>query len=784
MNLESFRKKRFLHHKKTATKSANVDKQLYEHTPEMYQYAPGSEDALKFRNLQIKKRDLYNKAVSLKREDQLTSLIVENQTKGISARTTIKDILSNQAAVGRTFTNIEARTQTIENILNSGLHDLRDSLRTKWSGLTQDRELGYEVVRYLKDGRVKNQALEAEVKKLALQWNKATNTIKKMRNKAGARIRDLEDWVMPQAHDDYKIRTAGKTQWINDIKPKLDTARIESEQGGLIDDILDNAYDNITKRQIDTMPTGATSVVAKKHEYERVLHFKTGDDIIEYNKVYGNEDVFSIMDTHIRAQSNEIAQMQVMGANPEAMYNKLKVLARNEGMGTQMENSLDRLWNVATGKADRSDSISALDFKLEGISGGFRAASIASKLGTATISSIADISTILVGSGYRGLNSVNIMGKGLQTLIQEAITVGKVGKNMTLVSRLALVSEFANASMTNTRFAEMGSGWFQRRAENVIRGSGLSAWTNSLRTSFSLELAGKLADNFGTAFDDIPFKKMLEEYGITADDWVKISQSKLYKEDGARLLDINEVFAVDEELGFKVSQLVSNEINAFITTPGYRTRAITTWGSAKGTVAGEASRNMMLFKSFPVTIMMTHFNRMGQLSGGGKLAYGSSVLVSGVVMGTVSLWMTDLATGKTPRDPNRAAMIPEAIAKSGGLGFFGDIFMGQDVTRYGHSWVSTFVGVPATALEDIGKTLVADPLKVASGNMDMADYVGNTYNRAKQYIPGQNLWYTRAAVENSIGQFVGEIVDPKYRKKRRKQEKALRTRGQEFIFNK
>jgi len=144
-----------------ALKSKNVDKALYEHTPEMYQFAPRSEDAKQFLALNKKKRDLYNKALSLQKEDELTKFIRDEEAKGISVKESIKDILSNTSAVGKSFINIEARTNAIENRLSATMHDLRESLRTKWSGLTQDRELGYEVVRYLKDGATKNKQLEA-----------------------------------------------------------------------------------------------------------------------------------------------------------------------------------------------------------------------------------------------------------------------------------------------------------------------------------------------------------------------------------------------------------------------------------------------------------------------------------------------------------------------------------------------------------------------------------------------------------------------------------------------
>jgi hypothetical protein len=729
--------------------------------------------------LKEKKRDLYLKMLRLKKEDELIDLVKTNKAKGVSARETIKNILSNEQGVGHSNINIEGRTTAIETRVGAKIHDLKESLRTKWSGLTQDSELGHEVIRFLKDGKVKNEKLTPIVTKIANQWKEGANQLKTLRNRAGGRIGELEDWIVPQSHDKIKIKNAGYEAWKEEILPKLDRARIEKEQGAKLEDILENAYTNITSRKLET-PLGSKQL-AKKQEFDRVLHFKDGEGIINYNLKYGNPDVFATMDSHVRSQANEIAQMQVLGPNPEKTYEGIKVLARNEGMGSIKETALDALWNVSTGKVDGDNVVDVVDNYFAAASGTYRAIQIASKLGSATISALADISNIMVGGGYRGVSGIKIMGKGLNTLIQDAFSPGKVGKNIEIAARLGVVSEFANASLTNTRYAEMGTGFFQRRAENVIRASGLGAWTNALRVSFGLEVVGSFAENAGKTFDNIPFRGMLDEYGITAKDWDTIRKTKPKTIKKAKFMDVEEIYKADEELGYKVSNMLNNEMNAFVVAPGYRARVFTTWGKEKGTLAGEAARNMMLFKSFPVSVTMMHLNRMGTMSKGGKTAYTAGVMTTGVVFGTMALYAHDVVTGKTPRKLDRWQMIPEAILKSGGLGMFGDMFLGEQKTRYGHSWTGQLVGVPQSTIEDIGGTL-ADTYKAAVGEQSPQKSIANTYNRAKNYIPGQNLWYTRLGIEQTMGRVIGEMIDPDYHKKIRRRKKALRTRGQELIF--
>jgi len=407
----------------------------------------------------------------------------------------------------------------------------------------------------------------------------------------------------------------------------------------------------------------------------------------------------------------------------------------------------------------------------------YRGIQIASKLGSATISSLADLGSIILGAGYRDLSSIKIIGRGLDTMMQEALGSG-VSANTKLASRLGIVSEFASASLANSRFAEnVGTGFAQKASETVIRASGLGAYTNSLRTAFGLELAGNLADNLGKKLDDVPFNDMLREYGIDDAMWSKISKTPKKNIKNAEFFDVTELYKIDEDLGYKVSEMITNEMNAFVIMPGNRTRAWTTWGAKKGTLLGETARNMTLFKSFPISIVMMHANRWAMMGTQGKVAYAGATIGTNLILGTMTLWAYDIATGKTPRSVDRKAMIGESLAKSGGLGIFGDFFIGLTDSRYGQSFSDMILGVPASTISDITKS--AQDLM----HKDADDAVGNIYKRAKNYIPGQNLWYTRALIERSIGDFMGEAIDPNHKKKLRRQEKAMRIRDQKFLFD-
>lgn len=729
--------------------------------------------------LKERERDLYLKALSLKREKERTDEFKQYVQDGASPYRAVLDLISSSPGAGQKFSNPEGRATAIYNRISAEMFELKDALRTKVAGLAQDVDTAHEVVRYLKDGKIKNEQNLAKVKQIAEQWQTAAEKIKGLRNKAGARIGKLEDWVIPQSHDRQKMLKAGYKSWYENIVPKLDRERIEKEQGATLEDVLDSAWKNITTRQVEISGVKNGTSVARKGEFERVLHFKDGDSIIDYNKEFGNPDIFSTMDAHIMQQSKEIAAMQLFGPNPQATYNKLIELAKASDMGSTLEDTLNNTWKIVSGQADGDDIVDLLDKTLATGGQVHRNIQVSSKLGSAMISSLADLHTIWLGAGYRNFSSIKMIGKGIHTLLQEATSGGSAAENVALANRIGVVSEFASASMANSRFAETGAGMTQKVAEVVIRSSGMAAYTTAMRTSVGLEMAANFAENFSKNLEDTPFNKLFEEYGITPEDWNKIRQTQPKEVKKAKFLNVNKIYEVDENLGYKVNEMMTNEMDSFVIMPTARTRLWTTWGAKKGSLKGEVARNMMLFKSYPIAYTMMHMNRVRTIQGGaGKTAYIGKAIVASTVMGGITLLAYDIATGKTPRDVDRPAFLMEAIVKGGGLGIAQDFFIGATETKYGSSFSDIIMGVPASTIKDIVNTVQDFAVK----DLDEGVAVGNVYKRAKNYIPGQNLWYTRAVVEASVGDYLGELIDPNHEQSIRKQKKAMRIRGQEYLL--
>ena len=733
------------------------------------------------------KRNFHLKLINKRKTDELTKRMDTNLEQGVSDYNTIKDVLSEKAGVGSPYQSVEGRANALYTRFSAPIFELKDSLRTKWAGFVQDTDLADDMIRILDGGKVKNKQNEALAKQIAKQWQDVSENIRLMRNKYGARIGKLDDWVMPQTHTPRLMKIAGKEQWMKDIKPLLDIERSLKTLGkDDIDEALGHIYDSITIPKLNDKTKGG--MLAKKQEFERKLHFKKGGEArIKYNSKYGNKDIFASMDGHIRGQANDIAMLQIMGSDPDAVFQTMKEKAYSRGTGKTSIDSLDRYYNTVSGRADGDDIVDTVDTTVATIGGGHRAIMVGSKLGSAAITAIGDMATIVIGAGYRGLSSPKIFGRALLSMLEESFSGTMTGATLERASRLGVVSEFASASMANTRFAELSTGWFQRRAENVIRASGLSAWTTTWRAGFGLELIGNLFDMRKTKFSSLKIKGMLEEYGITSKEWDIIRKIEPLKIKDGSFLDIEGIYKVNEELGYKVSGMISSEMDAFVINPTSRTRVWTTAGMQKGTVGGEVARNLMLFKSFPVTITMMHLNRFRKIdSVGGKAAYTAGAITTSVIFGQMALWAYDMIKGETPRDitaqdPHK--IITEALLKGGGLGIFGDFFL-ADNDRFGHSLAVTAMGVPAGTIGDIGKT-IGDFKDVAFGEKDITEkFIPNAFNRARRYIPGQNLWYTRLAMDRYITNQVQRMIDPDYYKKVRRLQRNMRKRNQKYWWRK
>lgn len=208
---------------------------------------------------------------------------------------------------------------------------------------------------------------------------------------------------------------------------------------------------------------------------------------------------------------------------------------------------------------------------------------------------------------------------------------------------------------------------------------------------------------------------------------------------------------------------IDNEAKTAVLAPDAITRAAITQGAKAGTFGGELGRSVMLFKSFPLAMMLRNIDRLRSIpTAKGKIAYSFALMTTLTLMGALSLELKDLVSGKNPRDATNGKFWGAAFAQGGGLGIFGDMLytgLGGNSRAGNPNW--TNLGGPV-----LGG--FADLANVTVGNLGQALQGKDTKAAAellrftRSNLPFLNLWYLKAAIDHMGFNELQENVSPGY----------------------
>jgi hypothetical protein len=217
--------------------------------------------------------------------------------------------------------------------------------------------------------------------------------------------------------------------------------------------------------------------------------------------------------------------------------------------------------------------------------------------------------------------------------------------------------------------------------------------------------------------------------------------------------------------------MIMSEMDFAVPTPDARVRAITSGGLDRASIEGQGWRSVMMLKSFPITMVSTHFYRAAyQSSNKEKLAYAGLMGLSATLFGGMAVQLKDIAAGREPREIT-PAFIGAAFMQGGGAGIFGD-FMFADVNRFGGGLTETIIGPMGGLLDDtVGLTL---------GNIQQAvrgeetNVLGESAKFLKSYAP--DVVFTRLFT-NALFDQIELMGDPKAAKRH---SRMIRRRKKEY----
>jgi hypothetical protein len=251
----------------------------------------------------------------------------------------------------------------------------------------------------------------------------------------------------------------------------------------------------------------------------------------------------------------------------------------------------------------------------------------------------------------------------------------------------------------------------------------------------------------------------------TLEDWGDGNDTMLTPDAIARIPDaqlspLGDPRQLREQAMTRLLGAALEETDVAVIEPGARERALMFSHLQRGTLKGELTRSLFLFKSFPLAMVTKHWARgMAMPTTGGRVAYLATLTAATTVLGMVALQAQQLVSGKDPRDMTDAKTWIAATLRGGALSIFGD-FLFQDSTQHGQSLLATAAGPVAGLAEDVFKLTQGTAVAAAQGKN--TDFGANLVKFLHSNMPGANLWYTKAAVDHLIFHQLQEYLSPGY----------------------
>lgn len=696
------------------------------------------------------------------------------------------------------YSNLVARKKRLLGMFHSKWENGLYELRPRYAGLK--RANADNVIREI-FGEDTGDLVARDVAKA---WGESAEFARQTANAAGGNIPKREGWGMPQSHNIAKISKAGKGDWIDFVRPRLDPTKMVNYETGRpfsaaeLDSLLSDVFDTIKTDGMIKITPGASGrkKLANRLTDHRFLTFKDAESWMEYQRTFGEGDFFSTMNAHLESMARDTAALEILGPNPDAMIRWIQDVVRLETATTgQSTAALDRarvgvksiqeLWGHYTGSVNAGGTGTlARSFQ------GLRNFLTAAQLGSAAISALSDLSTQRITAGMNGLSSVRLGARILKTM--NPLDAG----DRRLAVRLGLIAESwgAIASSQSRYVGEVTGPEISRRiADSILRATLLEPWTQAGRWAFGMEFMGTMADNVGKTFDQLPgmLRRGMQRYGITADDWNAIRATELYEERGATFLRPDDLLGRAQDLGEgrsrelsdKLMEMILTETEYAVPSSSLRGRQILVGTAAPGTVSGELVRSFAMYKNFAVTMIFTHLYRgLTQKTGLSKARYLANLFIGMTAVGYLSMQAKEIAKGRDPRSIDSAGdaakVFGAAAVQGGGLGIFGDFFF-ADQNRFGGGPWETIAGPVFSFGADVSKLTIGNIQQAVAG--EDTDLGREMVRFLKRYTPGSSAWYARLALERLIWDELQRSLDPEADKIYRRQIKdARREYGQNY----
>lgn len=619
--------------------------------------------------------------------------------------------------------------------------------------------------------------------------------------KAGIDIGETPGYIMSQGHNREAINPnvadpdGDFKKWAEAILPRLDERTFDGVKNK--EDFLRKVFDDIRtgKREkvddsnvSDLLITtkGFSPNLSKKLGASRVLHFKSGDDFFKYNSEFGSKDLMQATMSTLDNTSRHAGLVEVFGTNPKAA---VEADMRRLDLPEKDRKVIER----ALKEAEGATSIPGRGIGAK-LTAGARMIASMSKLGGSAIAGMVDTATS--GAALRsalGDNYLSSIGKGIQGFAENLSPTQK----KEFYRKMWYGAEDLLSGMYHRFTLDENQPGALSKAQNLFfKLNGAQFQASTARAAVASSLSQTLAERYSkSSFLDMPerVRANLEQFGIDASNWdvirqgvETIGQRKFITPEAVESLP-DSLFKnrnQKTELATRLSAYLSDFAEVGSPNPGARERRILLRGHEADTAEGMALRLITQFKSFPIAM---HSVVSRSLLSDPKIKAQSlgeairtrdfdsqnmaGILVAGTGIAYLAMTAKNLAAGRTPPDPTDEKTWVEAFVRSGSAGLYGDFLFGEYDQMF-RSVLKDALGPVVGQADDVGEIYAA----AVRGELKGSKMV----RLLKNNLPGQNLFYTKAAMDYLIWWRINEYLNPGYK---RRMKKRLRSEGQEFLID-
>jgi hypothetical protein len=699
--------------------------------------------------------------------------------------------------------SIESASRAIRDDALSRMLEVIDQTKGKFMGLFQDEAGNLALVRELhgQDSGV------ATAKTAAKQFQDTAEQLRQRFNRAGGDVGLLDDWAMPRDHSQVKV-AKDQAKWVSDHVQWANRAKYMKEDGSPMNDaeltdFLNHAWTTLATGGVNKLEPGnvaGNGMRANRGSESRQIHYKDAESFIAAQKAYGERNLLELLIGHIDRASRDIALVETLGPNPN---NQMRYFL-DEGQKVTIE--ADPLKADKTAKQRRK--IEHLYEEVAGtreppasaaIANGFetyRALNVASRLGSAVLTSVTDQGTLGLTAAMNGMPVMKVFANEIRMLNPASAGDRRMAQRagLGLNQLIGSLNRWGADGLGSTeQISGKVSKFSQTAASKVMQASGLNALTAGTQRAFGatmMDTIGDMSRRHPTiaAMDPADSKRLLGQ-GVTETDWSvwRLAQPEDWRGVGDTVLTANSIYRIPnadlvqmakqlnttpqrlkDQAATKLLGTVLDETNMAIIEPGAREKAMMHGGVERGTVKGELLRSFWQFKSFSIGMVMRHVQRGMAQEGWGKAGYLGALIASTTVLGGMAIQLNEVASGRDPKNmlDDGTLGVPglrfgiASMLKGGAMGLYGD-FLFSDNSQGGSSPLAALGGPIAGDIEQVFK--LKDNAAAGEVNQTGAKLV----KLAKSHLPAANLWYTKAATDHLIFNQLQDYFSPGYLRRMR-----------------